>query len=178
MLVAAAACSSLPSGPRDLLDERTGATVTVAGAPLTFSRRLNGQSFPESLTLVAIRRDDDGKYTEQLLLYHWFGFVGPVASAPQDSAGELLIEIDGRSIELHPLPHLPAALPSPKDLYVPDTAPANMRAYDTDLETMRLIATSHELTVGLPEELLNDPFELVRDGRTALAQFLEHVSAP
>jgi hypothetical protein len=178
MLAAVAACSSLPPGPRDVLDEHTGATVTVVGAPITFAPQSNGQSSHDFLTLVAIQKDDAGKYTELLLLYRWSVFFGSVSSSPEASAGELQIEIDGHSIELHPLQRLPAGLPSPKDLFVPDTTDAAMRAYVTDLETMKLIAASHELTVRLPQESLSGPFELWRDGRPALAQFVKQLSGP
>jgi hypothetical protein len=189
MLAAVAACSSLPPSPRDLLDEHTGATVTVVGAPITFAREpegqssarqpdANGQSSHDFLTLVAIQKDDDGKYTQVLLLYRWSEFFDPVSSSPEESAGGLIIEIDGRSIELQPLPRLPAGLPSPKDLFVPDTTEAAMHAYATDLETMRLIAASHALAVRLPQESLSGSYNLWRDGRPALAQFVKQLSGP
>jgi hypothetical protein len=185
ILAAIAACSSVPPAPRDLLDEHTGVTVTVVGAPITFAgqpndqpsaRQTDTQSSHDFLTLVAIQKDDDGKYSQALLLYRWSVFFGPPSSAPEASAGELILEVDGRSIELQPLKQLPAGLPSPKDLFVPDTTQAAMHAYTTDLETMRLIATSHTLTVRLPEEPLSGPFGLWRDGRPALAQFVKHLS--
>ncbi len=176
MLAAVVACSSLPSSPRDLLDERTGTTVTVVGAPISFVRRPSEQSSPEFLTLVAIQKDDDGKYTENLLLYRWSVFYGPGSSSPEESAGVLQITIDGHLIELQPLQRLPAALPSPKDLFVPDTTEGAMRAYDVDLDTMRSIATSHVLTVTLPQEPLPGPYQLSHDGRPALAQFVQHLS--
>ena len=176
MLAAVVACSSLPQGPRDLLDERTGATVTVVGAPITFVRQPNGQPSKDFLTLVAIQKDDAGKYTQLLLLYRWSTYFVPVSSSPQDHGEELLIDIDGHSIELQPLHGLPAGLPRPKDLFVPETTEAAMRAYVTDLETMRLIATSHELTLRLPQESLNDQFLLWQDSRPALAQFVKQLS--
>jgi hypothetical protein len=61
---------------------------------------------------------------------------------------------------------------------VPDTTDAAMRAYVTDFETMKLIAASHALTVRLPQESLSGPFELWRDGRPALAQFVKQFSGP
>jgi hypothetical protein len=176
MLAAVAACSSLPSAPRDLLDEHTGATVTVVGAPITFARQRNGQSPQDFLTLVAIQKDDAGKYSELLLLNRWPAYFVPASSSPADRAGKLLIDIDGRSIELQPLPQLPAGLPKPKDLFVPEMTEATMRAYVTDLETMRLIATSHELSLRLPQESLSDPFNLWSDSRPALAQFVKQLS--
>jgi hypothetical protein len=169
-----AACSSLPSGPRDLLDDHTGATVTVVGAPIIFARQPNGRFGQDFLTLVAIQKDDAGKYSELLLLNRWPAYF--VSSSPEDRAGKLLIDIDGRSIELQPLPALPAGLPQPKDLFVPEMTDATMRAYVTDLDTMRLIATSHELSLRLPQESLSDPFNLWRDSRPALAQFVKQLS--
>ena len=178
MLTAVVACSSLPSSPRDLLDEHTGATVTVVGAPISFVRRPSEQSAPEFLTLVAIQKDDDGKYTQNLLLYRWSVFYGPGSSSPEESAGVLQITIDGHLIELQPLQRLPAALPSPKDLFVPDTTAAAMHAYVIDVDAMRMIATSHELTVTLPQESLSGPYMIWHDGRPALAQFVNQLSAP
>jgi hypothetical protein len=176
MLVAVAACSSVSPGPRDLLDEHTGVTVTVVGAPITFARQPNFQPSQDFLTLVAIQKDDAGKFTDLLLLYRWSADFGPVSSSPEDNGGKLLIEIDGRSIELQPLPRLPAGLPKPKDLYVPQTTEAAMRAYVTDLETMRRIATSHDLDLRLPQESISDPFKLWGDSRPALAQFVKQLS--
>ena len=178
MLAAVAACSSLPSAPRDLLDEHTGATVTVVGAPITFARQPAGQAYQDVLTLVAIQRDDDGKYTDLLLLYHWSAAFGPASSSPEQKVAEPQIEIDGQSITLQPLPRLPADLPRPKDLFVPDTKETAMHAYVTDLATMKLIAASHELTVTLPQVPGSDPFKLWGDGRPALAQFVKHLSGP
>jgi hypothetical protein len=178
LALALAACSSVPPSPRDLLDEHTGATVTAVGAPFTFVRQPDGEASRTFLTLVAIQKDDAGKYTQLLLLYRWSVFYGPGSTTPEESTGKLLIEIDGHSIELQPLQKLPAGLPKPKDLFVPDTTEAALRAYLTDVETMRMIATSHELTVKLSEASPGGPFELWRDGRPALAQFVKQLSGP
>jgi hypothetical protein len=175
MLVALAACSSLPHGPRDISNEHTGATITVVGAPITLSIAHNDQPSHGYLTLVAIQKDDAGKYSDLLLLYRWSVLYGAASSSPQENGAELQIEIDGHSIDLQPLPQLPAGLPSPKDLYVPDTSAAALSAYVTDLETMRLIATSHELTVTLPRDSVSGPFEIRGDGRPALVEFVKHL---
>jgi hypothetical protein len=176
ILAATAACSSLPPGPRDLLDDRTGITVSVVGAPIEFAHESNGGSAHDFLTLVATQRDDDGRYTALLLLYRWSVFYGAAPFAPEAGSGELLIDVDGHSIDLQPLPRLPVGLPRPEDLFVPDTTEGAMRAYVTDLETMRLIATSHELTVRLPKESPIGSFMLWQDGRPALEQFVKHLS--
>jgi len=176
ILAAMVACSTLASSPRDLLDERTGITVSVVGAPINLVREPNGASAHDFLTLVAIQKDDDGKHTALILLYRWAVYYGGVPFAPGAGSGELLIDVDGHSIDLQPLARLPVGLPGPKDLFVPDVTESAMRAYVTDLETMRLISTSHELTVRLPKESPIGSFTLWRDGRPALGQFVKHVS--
>jgi hypothetical protein len=176
ILAAMAACSSLPPSPRDVLDDRTGITVSVVGAPIDLEHEPNGAAAHDFLTLVAIQKDDDGKYTALILLYRWAVYYGGAPFAPGAGSGELLIAVDGHSIDLQPLPRLPDGLPGPKDLFVPDTTQSAMRAYVTDLETMRLISTSHELIVRLPKESPIGSFTVWHDGRPALAQFVRHLS--
>jgi hypothetical protein len=176
ILAGMAACSSLPTSPRDLVDDRTGITVSVVGAPIELEPDHNSASAHDFLTIVAIQKDDDGKYTALLLLYRWAVYYGGAPFEPGAGSGELLIDVDGHSIDLQPLPRLPDGLPKQKDLFVPDTTESAMRAYVTDLETLRLISTSHELTLRLPEESPNVSFRLWHDGRPALGQFVRHLS--
>jgi hypothetical protein len=176
ILAAMAACSSVPTGPRDVLDDRTGVTVSVVGAPIDLEHEPNGASAHDYLTLVAVQKDDGGKYTALILLYRWAVYYGGAPFAPGADSGELLITVDGHSIDLQPLPRLPVGLPGPKDLFVPDKTESAMRAYVTDLETLRLISTGHELTVRLPKESPIGSFMLWHDGRPALGQFVGHLS--
>jgi hypothetical protein len=178
ILAVMAACSTLPTSPRDLVDDRTGITVSVVGAPIELEREPNGVAAHDFLTLVAIQRDDDGKYTALMLLYRWTVFYGGAPFGSGADSGELLIDVDGHQIDLQPLPQLPTGLPGPKDLFVPDMTESAMRAYATDLETLRLISTSHELIVRLPKETPNGSFTLWHDGRPALGQFVNHLSGP
>jgi hypothetical protein len=158
------------------VDDRTGITVSVVGAPIDLEHEPNGASAHDFLTLIAIQQDDDGKYTALILLYRWAVYYGGVPFAPGPGSGELLIDADGHSIDLQPLPRLPDGLPKPKDLFVPDTTESAMRAYVTDLATLRLIAASHDLTVRLPKETPLGSFTLWHDGRPALGQFVLHLS--
>ena len=61
---------------------------------------------------------------------------------------------------------------------MPDTTDVTLSAYVTDFETMERIATSHELTVSLPQAPFDAPFSLWRDGRPALARFVKELSEP
>jgi hypothetical protein len=178
ILAAMAACATLPSSPRDILDERTGVTVSVVGAPLVLERGPNGASAHDFLTLIAIQQDDAGKHTAFILLYRWAVFYGGAPFGAGPGSGELLIDVDGHSIDLQPLPQLPVGLPGPQDLFVPDTTESAMRAYVTDLETMRLIAASHAIIVRLPKESPTGSFTPWHDGRPELGQFVKHLSGP
>jgi hypothetical protein len=178
ILSAIAACVSSPPGSRDLLDESTGITVSVVGAPIDLEHEPNGASAHDYLTLVTIQRDDDGKIATYMLLYRWAVYYGGAPFAPGPDSGELQIDADGHPIDLKPLPRLPAGLPKAKDLFVPDTTESAMRAYATDLDTMRLIAASHDLSVRLPKETPMGSFTVWHDGRPALAQFVKHLSGP
>jgi hypothetical protein len=184
ILATSAACSSLPPSPRNLLDEHTGMTVSVAGAPTLFARLRSEPAVPaqnpvhDYLTLVAIQKDEAGKYTELLLLYRWSALFGSASDATQQSAGTLLIEVDGLSIELQPMQRVPTDLPRPKDLFLPDTTGVALSAYVTDFQTLKQIATSHQLLIRLPQEPVDAPYLLWRDGRPALAQFVKELSEP
>jgi hypothetical protein len=178
LLAASAACSSVPPSPHNLLDEHTGVTVSVVGAPTLFARSRNDAAAPvhDYLTLVALRNDNAGKYTELLLLYRWSAFYQEASAATEQNAGRLLIEVDGRTIELHALDRVPTDIPRPKELFVPDTSNSAMSAYVTDFETLKQIATSHQLLIRLPQDPLDTPFSLWHDGRPALGQFVKELS--
>ncbi|HTV80670.1 MAG TPA: hypothetical protein VMF03_20635 [Steroidobacteraceae bacterium] len=175
VLAALAACKSVPPGSRDVLDDRTGATVTVVGAPITFSRPADARSSHNYLTLDAIQKDDAGKYSEFLLLYRWSAYYGKeLPSAGGATAGELIIDVDGHSVKLTPLERLPEGLPKPEVLFVPATNAA-LRAYAVEPDTLKLIASSHAIDLSLPDDS-PDTFLLWQDGRPALQEFLKHLS--
>jgi hypothetical protein len=52
ILAEISACSTLPPGPHDLLDERTGVTVSVVGAPIEFTHEPNEGSAHDFLRIL------------------------------------------------------------------------------------------------------------------------------
>jgi hypothetical protein len=179
-LLSSAGCSSVPSGPQSLLEEKTGATITVVSAPISFARVSSDASASarDYVTLVAVERDVAGKYTQMLLLHRWSTSIrgAPTAAPSAASAGTLLIRADERDITLQALEQVPIDLSAREQLFVPYTQDAVTRAYVTDFATMRLIASSHDLSVHLPQESGDGPFLLWRDGRPALEQFLKELN--
>jgi hypothetical protein len=179
-LLAFAGCSSVPPVPQSLLEEKTGATITVVSAPISFARVSNdpGASARDYVTLVAVEQDVAGKYTQMFLLHRWSTSIRGAPPTPPSavSAGTLLIRADEREIALQALEQIPIDLSAREQLFMPYSPDAITRAYVTDFATMRLIASSHDLSVHLPQEPVDGPFLMWRDGRPALEQFLKELN--
>jgi hypothetical protein len=175
-----AACATTPGStrePQSVLDERTGVTLNAVSEPIVFTRvqQNASSSVHEYVTLVALEKDNAGKYTQLLLMYRWsVSFKGPL-SPPPENAGRLIIHCDDRDLELQPLEQIPVDL-SLKALMVPDGAYVRKYAYLTDFDTLRQIASSHELSVRLPQEDDSMTMALSRDGRHALSQLVAQLN--
>ena len=168
------ACSGTPTlHPHEILDDRSGNTLSVVARPLVFARERSDVAAHERdyATLVAVEIDQSGNYHDYLLLYRWSTVDPRMSPPPAADQGELRIIAEGRDIDLIPLPELPVGLGHGRELHVPAHGDVVARAYDVDATTLRYIAESHELYVRMPKEMLAEPFALREDGRAALAEF-------
>ena len=177
-LAIAACVSAPPTATRELLDERSGSTLAIVAEPLVFARqRTDVAAFARDyVTLVAVEANNAGKFTEYLLLYRWSTVDRRMAPLSSPEAGQLVIQAEGRIIDLKPLPGMPVDLSRREELHVPDSADLVTHAYQIDVATLRFIAGSRELSLRLPQESLTTPFELWRDGRAALSEFAQRAS--
>lgn len=174
-----ASCASSPAqappkaATRDYFDERTGSTWSVVDEPLIFAReRTDVAAFARDYaTLVAIEVDLSGKDSDYLLLYRWSTVDPRFSPPPRPDRGELRILADGRSIDLRPLPELPVSLSRRRPLHLPPHGEVVPYAYRVDLSLLRFIAGSRQLRLRMPQESLDLPFLLWKDGRDALARF-------
>jgi hypothetical protein len=173
-LVALTACADAPSGARQILDEETGNTFFVVTKPLVFARERSDVAAHarDYATLVAVAVDESGKLSEYVLLHRWSTVDRRMLPPPKPDAGELRILAEGRAIDLVPLEQVPVSLSSRPELHGPKHGDAITRAYKVDLPTLHFIAVSRALAVRMPQEPLDTPFELWRDGRASLAQFV------
>ena len=158
---------------REILDEQSGNTLIVVSAPLEFARARTDVAAHarDYATLVAIEIDKAGSYSDFLLLYRWSTVDRRMSPPPDPEQGELHILADGRDIELEPLADLPIGLAKRQELFVPPHGDLVAHAYRADGATLRYIAASRRLIVRLPQERLDTPFDLFRDGRSALSDF-------
>jgi hypothetical protein len=173
-LVALTACAGTPPAARQILDEETGNTFFVVTKPLVFARERTDVAAHarDYATLVAVAVDESGTISEYVLLHRWSTVDRRMLPPPKPDAGELRILAEGRAIDLVPLEQVPVSLSSRAELHGPTHGDAITRAYKVDLPTLRFIAMSRTLAVRMPQEPLDTPFGLWRDGRTSLTQFV------
>ncbi|HEX9140224.1 MAG TPA: hypothetical protein VF848_10560 [Steroidobacteraceae bacterium] len=178
-VAALAGCAS-PStrGVGEYLDERSGSTLVVVATPLVFAReRTDVAAFARDYaTLVAVEANNAGKYAEYLLLFRWSTVDKRMSPLPDPQAGELLIQAEGREIDLKALASAPVDLSRRRQLHAPETAEVVVHAYAVDMATLIFIATSRTLAVRLPQETLTSPFSLWEDGRASLAKFAKRAT--
>ncbi len=174
ILAALPACSGTPAlRPREILDDRSGSTLSVVARPLVFARERSdvAANARDYATLVAVEIDQSGNYHDYMLLYRWSTVDPRMSPPPASDQGELRIIAEGRDIDLKPLPELPVGLGHGRELHIPAHGDVIAHAYAVDATTLRYIAESRELYVRMPQESLATPFALWEDGRAALAQF-------
>jgi hypothetical protein len=175
-----AACQSVPdTGPRELLDERTGATLIVVSKPLIFARvrtdvAANARDY---VHLVAAEADRSGRFSSYLVVYYWSTVDRRMSALPDRSTGKLVLQADGREINLAPLTPMPAAFANRSELHAPRAAEALTWVYDLDLNTMLYLAESRDITLRLADETLPVRFEIWSDGRAALREFAQRGAA-
>jgi hypothetical protein len=161
--------------PREIIDERSAATLLIVAAPYVFARSRSDVAAHERdyATLVAVEIDASGQFAQYLLVYRWSTVDRRVSSAPNATAANLRIIGDGRVINLTPVDPMPIGLAQRRQLHVPDHGDIVAHAYRVDTAALRFIAASRQLSVRLPQEELDAPFALWEDGRRALSAFLQ-----
>ena len=173
VLTLAACGASPPSRPLDLLDEKTGNTVSVVSAPLIFARERTDVAAHarDYATLVAAEIDQSGTFQDYLLLYRWSTVDRRMSPPPPPDAGQLRILAEGRVVDLKPLESMPTGLDRRRELHLPPHGEVVAHAYIVDAQTLRFLAESDSLSVRMPQEPLDAPFGLWQDGRAALLEF-------
>lgn len=102
-ILVAGCASEPPAGPREYLDERTAATITVAGESLVFAcdRPELGVNARDYVTLTAVDVNTSGRHATHLVGYAW-STLDKRAIEERDSRYELVA--DDRALPLLPMP--------------------------------------------------------------------------
>jgi hypothetical protein len=102
-ILMAGCASEQPVGPREYLDERTAATITVAGESMIFAceRPELGVNARDYVTLTAVDVNTSGRHATHLVGYAW-STLDKRATREGDSRHELVA--DDRTLPLQPMP--------------------------------------------------------------------------
>jgi hypothetical protein len=102
-VVAAGCASEQPVGPREYLDERTAATITVAGESMVFAceRPELGVNARDYVTLTAVDVNTAGRHATYLLGYAWSTLD---KRAVQERASQYELIADDRTLALQTMP--------------------------------------------------------------------------
>ena len=174
-----AACSSLPAShaPQEYLDERSGATITMADKPLVFasSRVERAANLRDFLTLVPASVNRAGSIQYTWIAYAW-STLDPL-SAGKGESESLVIRADNQRIELLPM----AATAAQAGISMPMHGPAGVSSishvFGADLATMKLMATAKVVRLQVGTSDAAPYYELWEDGRASLAAFLGFINS-
>ena len=102
-ILMAGCASEQPAGPREYLDERTAATITVAGESMVFAceRPELGVNARDYVTLTAVDVNTSGRHATHLVGYSW-STLDKRATKESDSDYEVIA--DDRTLPLQPMP--------------------------------------------------------------------------
>ena len=102
-ILMAGCASEQPTGPREYLDERTAATITVAGESMVIAcdRPELGVNARDYVTLTAVDVNTSGRHATHLVGYAWSTLD---KRAVQESDSHYEIIADDRTLPLQPMP--------------------------------------------------------------------------
>jgi hypothetical protein len=171
-------CVVPPLEPRVVLDERTGASMTVVDQPLVLARERRDVAVQarDYITLVAAEINESG-HRRLIWVAHQWSTIDARATDFQPAPGAPLVLIaDGRDLRLLPISDTNAAdYAKNRALLRPEDANAITTVYAVDAPTLEFVATSSTLTAAFPDSRLALPFTVWTDGRPAVQRFLSQV---
>jgi hypothetical protein len=174
VLLASSGCAALPpSGPLEYLDEQTAATVTAVAAPLMFARARPelASNARDYATVAAVNVNRSG-HIETLLLVWFWSTVDPRIRTEPPSLQTLILLADDRTLRLERDMRTPKEAGISRPLYAPAASTVSVGVYRTDVPMLRFLATSTRLKLRLGDSETAGAFDLWRDERAALADFL------
>lgn len=177
LIIALGGCTSTPPGARELLDPRTGASITIVDAPLVFARERRDAAAHarDYLTIFAAEINEAGKRRLVLAVHDW-STIDQRTTGRRPARSELLLVADGRDFRFTPLQgELVERYARNRQLRPPDDADAITTFYETDAAALEYLGASEQLSASYSDGFAL-PFALWRDGRPALLRLVALVS--
>ena len=179
ILQSLAACAATPveTAPKEYLDEKTAATVTVVRQPIVFARerRDRAANTRDYVTLAAAAVNRSGKISEVLIVYYWS--TVDLRGAPRAATFDtLVLAADDRRIPFTLASTRSADLGIGFPVHAPPDQNAVPNIYATDLATLRSIAVARHIAVQAGADDTAPVYELWDDQRPALDGFVKFMN--
>ena len=166
LLLVASCTSTQVVTPREYLDEKTAATITVVADPWIFNR----EGAPPQLDFVHLyaidvnRMGDHRKYL--VVVKYW-----PAPEIPGDVRPALEVRLPERQITLTAVDAEARELGIGQP--IDESAPRSAESwfYPIDKANLEAIAHSHQFSVALSTEKVRAPYIVWRDGSKELSEF-------
>jgi hypothetical protein len=178
------ACACTPfvhaSHPREVLDERSGATLIIVERPIVLARPRSdvAANARDYLTLVALQEDRSGRFTTWLIVHRWSTVDPRIAADRGIGSGGLRIIADDREVLLGPADPAPPLIARGDLLFAPKTARTQSIAYPIDVPTLHYLAGAQSLSANFPADALPIPYGIWQDGRAALMALVTEAESP
>ncbi len=169
-----AGCASAPSStPSEILDERTGATITAVDKPLVFARDRSERAanLRDYVTVATASVNRGGKRELVLVAYIWSTLDARYEPALAD-ADALVLVADDRRIRLSANGKTPHELGIDNALDVPVGQSVKPLVFPTDLATLRFVAAARSLQIQTRVADAAVTYDLWEDQRPALDRFV------
>ncbi len=161
--LASGACASPQSdGPRQYLDEKSAATVTVARDGLVFARdrpefAVHARDY---LTVVPVDVNRMGSHATYLYCYAWSTIDKRSSAAEGDGSAQFEIIADGRRIPLVPMNATARELGLAEPPIRAPSGSARLLIVRTDRETLALLAAAGALGAAVLHDGISETYEL------------------
>jgi hypothetical protein len=175
-----AGCVLPPVEPRVVLDDRTGASLTVVDQPLVLARERRDVAVQarDYITLVAAEFNDAGRRRLVWVAHQWSTIDSRATDFQPTPGAPLTLVADGRDLRLLPLLDRDAVeLAKHRALLPPDDAKVVTTVYAIDPTILEYVATSRFLSATFSESSLAIPFTVWTDGRPAVMRFLAQIGS-
>ena len=171
-LVAAGCSMTRPAGPREYLDEKTAATITVVSDPWIFTREQFGSAVDDNdfLNVYAIDVNRTGEHRQYLAVLQSVP-LEPSAAAEAAAAGPPKLELhtgDHRMV-LEAATEDPQALGIAQPIAASYTLTSRWWYLPVSKQTLSTVASASDLTASLLSQGHRVPYVMWRDGRAAVA---------
>jgi hypothetical protein len=172
-LVAAGCSTTRPAGPREYLDEKTAATITVVSDPWIFTREQFGSAVDANdfLNLYAIDVNRMGEHRQYLAVLQSVPLEPSTApDAATDGPPKLELRTGEHKIVLEVAAEDPQALGIAQPIAASYTLTSRWWYFPVSKQTLTTVAGASDLTASMQTQGHRVPYVMWRDGRAAVAE--------